>query len=597
MKEECSKSLIKCRENISESLKNIIEIMKKSAVMLLIFIGSILLVSGILFICHISISIANVVISLISTALISWRLYKNTEKYKIIAAAIIAVVVFTSAILFSMRTYDVSWDGNTYHKLAVGMLKDGWNPVYQNAESFINEDPTGVGIVDDGDNSVWIEHYPKASWIYAASIYACTNNIESGKMLCMLMVYIIFALSIEYLYKKMNICFAIVISIFIALNPISNVQLFNFYIDGIMGICIYTILYALLSISEKSNDESKVENYWILAISIMISINLKFTGLVYAAAFCFMFFVLAMYKAQKEKKLAEALKKMIAFYFVVVSISIGIVGYSSYVKNTIFKGNPLYPLMGENKRDIITLNQPVNFKQKGPLEKFYISMFGVASNVNAKETIEVPKLKIPFSIKKGETANFIKPDTRISGFGVWFSGVFIISLCVIVAYIVKYIREKRYDELSKIIAFIITSFVLVIITDGSWWARYVPYIYLLPILAITLLAERKSSMVSSMVSNVVAVIVCAILFLNNNSIFCHNLRINVELAKIVRVHENIMQEINENEGKVEIALTKKDFASSLYNLRDKGLNVEVKDEVATETEWKLVNRIYYKKQK
>ena len=148
--------------------------------------------------------------------------------------------------LFGIHTYDLTWDGNTYHKLAVGMLRDGWNPVYQSAESFINEDAANMQISDDDRNSTWIEHYPKASWIFSATIYSVVNDIEGSKILNMLFIYIGFCIILNYLSKKMNIIFAILISLITILNPISIVQMFNFYIDGLMGICLYIIICTLV---------------------------------------------------------------------------------------------------------------------------------------------------------------------------------------------------------------------------------------------------------------------------------------------------------------------------------------------------------------
>lgn len=58
------------------------------------------------------------------------------------------------------------------------------------------------------------------------------------------------------------------------------------------------------------------------------------------------------------------------------------VGYAPYVKNTITKGHPFYPLFGKEKIDIITSNQPYDFQEKGTIEKFMTSMFAKCSNIH-----------------------------------------------------------------------------------------------------------------------------------------------------------------------------------------------------------------------
>ena len=57
--------------------------------------------------------------------------------------------------------FDSSYDGMHYHKQAVIMLKEGWNPLYEASTdfdihaSFPNMQP-------------WIEDYPKGMWIFSA---------------------------------------------------------------------------------------------------------------------------------------------------------------------------------------------------------------------------------------------------------------------------------------------------------------------------------------------------------------------------------------------------------------------------------------------
>jgi len=223
----------------NEIIKKVVDTVKDSAIILLVFIGINILLTSLLFLCHISISYINIFASIILTAIFIYFFYKYKSKIQCIIASIIAIIVFAISIYICSHTYDTTWDGNTYHKLAIGMLKDGWNPVYQSAESFINDDVTNIGIEDDGRNSIWIEHYPKASWIFSANIYSVTNNIESAKIINILIMYVAFGIIINYLYKKTNIIFSFLISLLVCINPISIVQAFSYYIDGLMGLCIY----------------------------------------------------------------------------------------------------------------------------------------------------------------------------------------------------------------------------------------------------------------------------------------------------------------------------------------------------------------------
>ena len=41
--------------------------------------------------------------------------------------------------IFASNVYDLSEDGNTYHKTAIGSLKNGWNPFYEDNYEFNKE--------------------------------------------------------------------------------------------------------------------------------------------------------------------------------------------------------------------------------------------------------------------------------------------------------------------------------------------------------------------------------------------------------------------------------------------------------------------------
>ena len=60
------------------------------------------------------------------------------------------------------------------------------------------------------------------------------------------------------------------------------------------------------------------------------------------------------------------------FYAIVVIVSSCIVGYSSYVRNTIEHGHPFYPLYGEGSKDIITTMQPNYFSERNVIQKILI---------------------------------------------------------------------------------------------------------------------------------------------------------------------------------------------------------------------------------
>ena len=134
-----------------------LDILKDSAVFLLMFICVNILLTSVLFLLHISITAVNILLSLGATILLSWLMFRKKDRKELAISAGVAVLILIISIFIASHTYDMTWDGNTYHKLAVGMLKDGWNPVYESAEEYIARDVTNIGLEDDGRNSIWIE--------------------------------------------------------------------------------------------------------------------------------------------------------------------------------------------------------------------------------------------------------------------------------------------------------------------------------------------------------------------------------------------------------------------------------------------------------
>lgn len=514
---------------MKENKIDVSRIIRNTGIILFLFIINTIALTSILFFVKISISIFHIPIAFLLTILEFVLIYrKKVSVIQMIISFIISVLIFLLSIFIAGNTYDLTWDGNTYHKTAIGSLKNGWNPVYENVEDFNIENGNKIDIDKEENNKLWVNHYPKASWIFTANVYKITNNLEMAKILNTLIIYISFILLATYLSKKINKIWGIILAFLISFNPITVTQIFSNYIDGILGLSLFMILYSLIVITDiKYNKKENIEeqdekfdlkeHYLILILAIILIINLKFTGMVYAGIFCFLFYIYWLYKEYKNNNLKKAIINYTSFYVIVVLFSTIIVGYSSYVKNLIDKGHPFYPLFGENKVDIITHNQPYYFKDRGTIKKFLITMFSEGSNVHDSygDNREKPSFKIPFTITENEISEYARPDTRISGFGPLYSGIFIISCLYTLYMIIKMWKEKKYNILVPFLLILFGMFILVLATDGSWWARYTPYLYLIPIFNLIYMISRKNKL------NLVFSIIFSILLLTNISLIIY----------------------------------------------------------------------------
>lgn len=571
--------------------KSIIEIIKKSSIFLLLEIIMILLVTTILFFVNVTITSWHLPIITLLTIILYMMFYKKDDKKLNIIAIILGIIIFAGVTFLEGKVYDTTADGNTYHKLAIGSMKNGWNPAYEDSQDFKMEDGNAFDTSEDNINTLWIDHYAKGTEIFAAVIYAFTGNIESGKGYTLLLMYVAFGIIFSYLYidRKRNIFTSLIIPFLFVVNAITVVQIFNYYVDGALMISILLILYSCIVESIKDKYEggyNQKENLLILSSNIILCINIKFTGLAFAAIFCFVFYVYWLIKAyMKEKEnFIEVVKKYTLFYIITVIASIGVIGYSSYTRNMIDHGHPLYPLYGKGHVDnMVVKEQPSSFADKNHFEIFLISIFSKGENVSptySSENIQ-PTLKIPGTITIEEINNYSIPDIRVGGFGPLFSIVFIISIISTIYISIKFIREKKWDLFIPYILILVVIAFLILLLDGNYWARYIPYFYAIPISTLTYLLWDKDKKIKY----VIGVILSIIMLINVSLVIYANLKATREndLYAGKKINE-FVQYAHDNEV-VEIKLNHSGVQGALYNIDDRGVtNYIVKEEIEQERE-------------
>ncbi len=572
--------------------EKIIEIVKKSSVFMLMFITLIILITTILFFVKVTITPWHLPIIYIVSIVAFMLFYKKDKKLTNIIGIILASAVFIIGILIFGRIYDSTFDGNTYHKLAIGSLKNGWNPVYENSQDFTQEKGNAFTPSSENINTKWVNHYPKATEIFGAVVYSITSNIESAKIFTFLFMFIVFGIVLSYVAKRSNVFVGILVALLLVVNPITMVQVNTLYVDSILGLAIILVLYCLNIQKNDYKDESKVETLMILASAILWSVNIKFTGLAYAGIFCGVSYLYNLWRKHKESKesFLKELKEQTIFYAVTVIIAVAVVGFSSYAKNAIFNGNLFYPLYGKDRvADICSAQAPKSFEGKNRVETFFISLFAKGVNAyptDAEETTK-PELKIPFTFTKDEIKNYNIPDIRMSGFGPLYSGIFILTTIGFIYLIIKWIKNKDYNKLIPYILLILSTGIILLIFEGNWWARYIAFIYVFPIIALyQLLKNRKSK-----VAFVSGIIFAIIISLNTLMVMCASIQgIKISNIYVETRLEEFEQYTKENEN-VKIKLNNIGYQGVLYNLNDLNIldKVTVDQEIDAERDGYMFN--------
>lgn len=466
-----------------------------SAMFLLIFIFFNVLISSTLFIFKKSVSSITPILSIIISLIVSIILLIKHEKLNLIGLLISVVfplIIIITSIYISGKIIDYSYDGNSYQKATIGLLAMGWNPLYENVENFEESlEKSGKQRINIADESpLYINHYAKGANIYAANIYKLTKNIECGKSQNFISICMVFLFTFSFLlYKNRSILFDILFSLCASTYSIVLTQTFTNYIDIFTYVFLYLTIFSFFVFEEK---EIKIYNsvkYFMYFMILVLAINTKMSLFGYVGLYCFGYLLWYIYRLFKKNIDKDFFKNFLLTSILSVVIGIFIVGLSVYPKNYIEKGHPFYPLMGKDKIDIMTVNQPSYFKEKSSLEKFLIATFSKVANI-IESSNEKATWKIPFTIYEDEFFSLSAADTRISGNGIWFGGILILSIIIILLNIESF--RKRSDKLFYIC--LIPTFITIVMIftfNESWYARYFPQLYFIALLAIIILETRK----------------------------------------------------------------------------------------------------------
>lgn len=445
---------------------------------------------------------------------ISFIPLKHGSKKPLLKATAVFIILIMVSFLISSLVYDFSWDGQVYHQAAVILLEKGWNPFYYNF----------LGAQDyrfwkaAGSAGPIIEHYSKASWILAASVYAFTDSLEGGKMFHFLFIVAVFLFTLEFLsfLKRIRGPAKFIIAALVALNPVSVYQVFSFYNDGLLA-SLLTILILSASRYIIFNNERTV---FIMVITIPTLVNIKFTALAYSGVVLALTWIAVRFTGRTPRK-RFIIKIGVAFLF-----AVGFIGFQPYITNIIHKGNPFYPayIFGNSEKgasNVIQKGQaPAAFMNQNRFVKLGYSLFSYVSN----DIKKMPRLKIPFYVDSSEIPPLGYTDVRYSGFGPLFGSALIL---VIIGAGVTVFKWKRiiliYSSLTVAVIFI-----SVLINPEAWWARLSPQLWLLPfVFIIASYYQGKSKFIPYLRNFVIAVLI-----INCFIITGRNAKFNLELNEL-----------------------------------------------------------------
>lgn len=424
----------------------------------LLILTSVILFSMLGFICGKAISPITVAVPVILLIAVSFFVDRRLFRAVLICCAALALWSFLCGLVF-----DGSYDGMYYHKQAVITLKEGWNPIFESSAS-------ADVFANYLDLSLWLDNYPKGLWTFSAAIYSITNRIETAKAVNILPLISVFAAAFDVLHLfDIRGAKRVILSLLFALNPVFICQLFTFYNDLTVGSLI--ILAALVGIKIYKESAAGAD-YLTLFLVMSLPCTVKFTAPLFVGLTLLAFGICCLFKWRDRRILRPAAAVVGACVF-----GVAVLGAQPYVTHLINGQNIIFPILGENKTDIMNDNPPSGFEGRPAPVNLAVSL---ASRV-CNDLNERSRLKIPFSIHKDELLYMSNADVRVSGFGVWFGGILLLAF---LAFLVLVFRRK-ID--GAVLIPIVLFTILALLFSESWWARYASFIYYIPLFLLTAL--------------------------------------------------------------------------------------------------------------
>lgn len=386
---------------------------------------------------------------------------------------------FSLSFVLSALLYDYSWDGRAYHQIGILYFANGWNPVWQKMADV-------ESLLPYLSHEIWVEHYLKFSEVVASSIVSAfasiapssLDTIELGKALNFIAVFGAFLYSVSVLAKFIHPLLATIISLFASFSPVVGVQIATYYVDGLLSCALLVAFCAIVDrefyrrqlVDSSPSEISSLKRAMfarscILAGALLAMASIKLTGIAYAGfiGLGYLVYLLWFYPFKEAKPL---------IVLGLITGSLIIACNANPLLTNLASGKHFgYPLLGKDKIDIIIGQQPKVFDELNSGTKLLYSLFSRTQNCTAQCT---PQLKAPFSRLHDEAPNV---DTRIAGFGAYFSGAVLLSALMVVLFA----QGFRRKEILGLLVLVTGSF---LINPESWWARYVPQMYFVPLLVL-----------------------------------------------------------------------------------------------------------------
>ncbi len=531
---------------------------------ILLFISILAFIPQILYLINISINKFYLPLTLLFLIIYNYFASKKSIK-KTIKITLTSFIIIFASIAFCALITDISIDGNSYRKIMSGLLREGWNPVYESAQSFNKMAhilPDKLSSFGNKTQWFWMDVYPKGLATLGSCISIIFNLIETGKCYTILTMFVLFLLYYIVLKKYFNKATCILLSLIIALNPVSICQLKTFYVDAALS----NIILIAVALSILYFRDNKNIYIYLICLCIMHSFSIKFNGILYIGITCIIMWLIQLIIDKKQNNYNKS-KKIFILYSISILLSI-VINYSPYITN-ITRYNEILPgITGESTKAIG--NVTISTKKLNTIEIFYANIFSKVGDYWEEENLP---LKVPFTFSKEEVVNYEIAAGQFGTFGMFFSGIYIVITILGLSMIIKY-RKQIFKDKEGLITFIfvVSIYIQSVLSPiGYGGLRYVGHFYIIVpyVLALSMYFMKNTNNIARKSLLVINSFLVILIMAN----LIPYIRIYITNISCFRRDRNDLIYISNNyKTEMKVALRIETSHGMLLNLRDYNIN-------------------------
>lgn len=393
---------------------------------------------------------------------LGWVLFVEKDR-RLAAAALTATLAWLLAgTALSTRLVDFSYDGQTAHLVAAGLLAHGeWNPWVHVPHSL-----TAHGL--SANMPAYLSHNPKLGWVLSGIAMQTVGTLESAKVVNLAALWMAFWCCVASLAARAPGARGLRFLLPLALlsNPVVLTQVATSYVDG-LG---YLFLATTLALAVFPGTGALP----LVALATAAAANVKFNATFFLAV---LLVSLWAWKGLRPPLTRTALLGFLA--------GVLVLGFHPYLTNWLGYGSPVHPYQAQALRssegDLSALelrsasatssDTPPPLRGRSRVEAMLISLGSASRNGVAPGDLQPPW---PFTSARDQFRVFRIPDTRIGGFGPFFLPALLLSAGVLAWSVVS---RRTSRGLLCLVAGVLVSAALF---PEGWWARYVPHLWLIP---------------------------------------------------------------------------------------------------------------------